>query len=149
MDEETPRKKTWVIPTAALLLIVILSIFALTRKAVTLDPDSPEGVVQTYLQSIAHEDYQAALGVLNAEIRNKCTETDIAGNVYYDSFNAVLGDVTEVGDTVTVEASIQFGSAPLDPGYGGYYEQFRLTREGGRWVIGDDPWPYFTYGCGP
>ena len=103
--------------------------------------------VQAYLQAIADDDYVAAHALLSGEIQSDCSPTDIANNVYYETFNAVLGDVIEVGDQVTVEASIQFGSAPLDPGSDGYYEQFVLTQEDGDWVITSDPWPYFTYGC--
>jgi hypothetical protein len=146
---ENGGKRNWTIPAVALVVIVILSVIALTREPVELDPDTPQGVVQTYLQAIADEEYTGAHALLSTEIQGDCAATDIAANVYYESFNAVLGDVTEVGDTAIVEASVQFGSAPLDPGIDAYYEQFFLVQQGGKWVISGDPWPYFTYGCRP
>lgn len=137
----------WKLPIVALFVIIILSVIALTRKPVELDPNTPEGVVQAYLQAIADEEYTEAYGYLSTDIQSDCAPTDIAANVYYDTFNAVLGDITELGDSVTVEASIQFGATPLDPGTNGYYEQFFLMQQGSEWVITSDPWPYFTYGC--
>lgn len=144
---ENDGKRNWTVPAIAVVVIAVLSVIALTRSPVELDPESPEGTVQAYLQAIADDDYVAAHALLSQEIRSDCSPTDIANNVYYETFNAVLGDVVEVGDQMTVEASIQFGSAALDPGSDGYYEQFILIRENGDWVITSDPWPYFTYGC--
>ena len=146
MDEGAQKRK-WTIPAIALAVIVVLSVVALTREPVSLDPSTPEGVVQQYLQAISDEDYVTALSYNSEEILADCSASDIATNNYYDTFNAVLGDVTEIGDRVTVEASIQSGSAALDPGRDGYYEQFVLIRENGEWVLTEDPWPYFTYGC--
>jgi hypothetical protein len=146
MDEGAP-KRNLTVPGIALAVIVALSVVALTREPVSLDPNTPEGVVQQYLQAISDEDYVAAHGFLSSEIQADCSAADIATNNYYDTFNAVLGDVIEVGDRVTVEASIQSGSTALDPGSNGYYEQFVLIKENGEWVLSEDPWPYFTYGC--
>lgn len=146
MDENAVGRK-WLLPIVALSVIIILSAIALTRKPVELDPDTPEGVLQTYLQAIADEDYGQAYDFLSTEIQADCAPADIANNVYYETFNATLGDTTELGDSTIVEASIQFGATPLDPGSDGYYEQFFLIQEGGEWVITSDPWPFFTYGC--
>lgn len=145
--DEGAQQRNWTIPVVALAVIVVLSVIALTRQPVSLDPGSPEGVVQLYLQAIADEDYVAALSYTSAEIKANCSATNIGANTYYDTFNAVLGDVVEIGDRVRVSASIQSGSAALDPGRDGYYEQFVLAMEGGDWVLVEDPWPYFTYGC--
>ncbi len=144
---ENVGNRNWTLPIVALVIIAILSVIALTRKPLELDPDTPEGTVQAYLQAIADKDYDDAYSYLSTDIQRDCSPTDIANNVYYDTFNAVLGDINEFGDSVTVEASIQFGATPLDPGIDGYYERFSLMEEDGEWVITLDPWPYFTYGC--
>lgn len=143
------RKRGWLIPAVAIAVVIALTVVALVREPVQLDPASPEGVVQGYLQSIADEDYERAHALLSAELQAECAPADLADEIYYETFTATLGDVTEIGNEVLVEATIRYGSDPgfLDPGYSFTPEPFRLTMEDGDWVIGSDPWPFFTYGC--
>lgn len=143
------KKRSWLFPAVAGAIVVVLVGIALVRKPVELDPTTPEGTVQVYLQAIADEDYQVALDQTSEEIRNSCTAGDISDNNYYETFTATLGEVEEFGERVQVEATLNTQSDVFfDPGYG-YRETFVLIEEGGRWVITENPWPSFTYGCNP
>lgn len=149
MTQGADRKRKWLVPGIAIIAVVILTTIALVRDPVALDPTTPEGTVQTYLQAISEEDYEKAHSQMSAELQKKCSVEDLATNNYYDSFSATLGEVDELGDAVLVEVSIRQGSDPgfIDPGYSFSPDPFRLVREDARWVISGDPWPIYSYGC--
>ncbi len=146
--EERPEakpKSKWLVPSIGLGVVIVLSIIALTRQPVSLDPEPPAGKVQVYLQAIADKDYDAALSHLDSELQADCTAGDISSSVYYDNFTATLGDVEGNDIEARVSASIQQGTSGL--GEPGYFESFELINEDDGWSITGDPWPYFSYGC--
>lgn len=140
-----PRK--WLVPAIGLGIVIVLSIIALTRQPVTLDPETPAGTLQVYLQAIADKDYDTAWNQLDAELRADCSASDISSNVYYDNFTATLGDVEGNGIAARVQASIQEGTGGF--GEPGYFESFELINEDDGWSISGNPWPYFTHMCSP
>ncbi len=137
-------KRNWTFPLIVLLVVVALTVVALIREPVALDPTTPEGTVQVYLQALADNDYEAALQQTTAEIQEACTAQDISDNFYYDSFTATLGATREMGTVTVVEVAINQTDVGLSSGY---FEQIELTDQEGGWAITGDPWPYFTYAC--
>lgn len=149
MDERTepadrPGKRNWTFPMVVLAVVIGLSIVALLREPVTLDPGTPEGTVQTYLQALADRDWERALEQTAPNISQSCTAQDVEDNFYYDSFTATLGDVREAGSSTIVEVAINQRNTGFESGY---FEQIEVTDEDGAWAITGDPWPYFTYAC--
>lgn len=143
-NQEPRAKRNWAIPAIFVGVVVILAVVALARDPVTLDPGTPEGTVQAYLQAIADEDYKAALAQTTNDIQQRCSPEMLADNVYYETFSATLGDVEEFGSVTVVEVSINQGSSGFDTGY---FERIEVAEEEGRFAITGDPWPYFTYSC--
>ena len=137
-------KRNWTFPLIVLLVVVALTVVALLREPVALDPTTPEGTVQVYLQALADNDYEAALQLTTAEIQQSCTPQDVSESFYYDSFTATLGETFEMGTVTVVEVAINQTDVGLSSGY---FEQIELTDEEGDWAITGDPWPYFTYAC--
>ncbi|HEY5890378.1 MAG TPA: hypothetical protein VIW94_06750 [Acidimicrobiia bacterium] len=137
-------KRNWTFPLIVLLVVVALTVVALLREPVALDPTTPEGTVQVYLQALADNDYEAALQQTTTEIQEACTAQDISDNFYYDSFTATLGATREMGTVTVVEVAINQTDVGVSSGY---FEQIELTDEEGGWAITGDPWPYFTYAC--
>jgi hypothetical protein len=143
-NNEPVTKRNWLVPLIVLVGVVALTIVALNREPVTLDPDTPEGTVQAYLQSISDQDYEAALTYMTEDIQQRCDPEDIADNVYTDSFSATLGDVEDVGSIIVVEVSIN----QSDSGFSsGYFERIEVAEEDGEYAVSGEPWPYFTYSC--
>lgn len=143
-DRDQTTKRNWVIPAIVLVGVVTLAIVALVREPVTLDPDTPEGTVQAYLQAISDEKYKDALSHMTNEIQQRCAPEDLADNIYYDSFSATLGEVNDVGSVIVVEVSIN----QSDSGIGnGYFERIEVTEEDGEYAVSGDPWPYWTHSC--
>ena len=57
----------WLVPVGAAVLIVALVAVALVREPAQLDPNTPEGTVQVYLQAISDGDYEGAFAVLDPD----------------------------------------------------------------------------------
>ena len=158
------RAPSWLLPVGLFALVVVLVAVALVREPVTLDPSSPEGVVQEYLQAIHDEQWEDALDLVHPEWLGACTAEEI--EVYVDSdFSARLGtdepfndgierfedisgaldDAPEATETIVVTISHRSGA-----GLGSSWTEtvtFGLTDESGEWLIVGDPWPYFTWSC--
>lgn len=122
-------------------IVVGAALVALTRsEPATLDPSSPEGTAQQYVQAVLDGD--------NATAQDLLLEDDCQPGPRYfgdETVRARLVDSQVDGEMATVEIELVFsGGNPLFGGYG--YEdhaQIRLemTEEG--WRVGPDSWPYF------
>ena len=62
----------WLVPVGAAVLIVSLVAVALVREPAQLDPNTPEGTVQVYLQALSDGDYEGAFAVLDPEFYEGC-----------------------------------------------------------------------------
>ena len=133
----------------AVLLVAALVIVALARDPVKLDPSTPEGTVQAYVQAIADKDYETAFKLLHPDESEGCRPADLAHFGRNDPFTVTLGDTDISNGTAFVEVTISQGQSPgpFDPGRGGYEELFVLERSDGQWLITDEPWPYFNWRC--
>lgn len=162
---ETWRK--WAIPAGIAVAVVALVVVALVRDPVTLDPDSPEGTVQEYLQAISDERWEDAHGVLDEQRFVGCDPSDIASNAPREPFTASLqapegfvqerfeeipqgatGTTTAPDAETAVEVTLRFGdTGPFGSGGWTTYEVFDLVSRDGFWWISGDPWPYFSWRC--
>jgi len=156
------NRARWLLPLGIGVAVIALVVIALVREPVLLDPDSPEGTVQVYLQAISDEDYDKALALLNPDEFENCDISDLARNAPNGPFTATLGVSDEegrlrrveeeesplpTGDLIAVNVTLRFGSGGLFGGTWEQYETFFLTSSDGFWWISDDPWPYFTWDC--
>lgn len=161
------EKARWLWPLGIGLTVVALVIVALVREPVQLDPSTPEGTVQEYLQAISDEDYNKAFELLDPEGFEGCTTSDLARSAPRDSFTATMGfsgdaergferfgPVDEDGrppsrELVSVDVTLRFDTGDVFSGSWDQYETFFLISENGSWWITDDPnpWPYFTWDC--
>jgi hypothetical protein len=121
------------------LVIVIALIAVFTRGGTaTLDPESPEGVVQQYSQAVIEGDTPAAIELLIPEIAEDCRRTGGGDGDH----RVTLTETTVNGDSARVEVVIAtvYGSGPLGPDE---YESdgvFQLEQVGGQWLIATTPW---------
>lgn len=147
MSEEKAPKK-WLVPAIAGLVLLTLTLIALFREPVELDPNTPEGTVQTFLQAIADEDYELAHDQLAAEQQEDCEVADIARAGPYESFSATLGDVEQFGEETIVHVTMRMGTdGGLGSGYSFDPGPYRLESEGTDWKITEVGWPYFLFEC--
>ena len=132
----------------AVIAIIAIAAVALSRsEPETLDPGTPEGVVQAYVRAILDGDDDTAIGLFSDELRERCTEGDFGQHGYVpDAARVVLRTVNDFGGSARVTIAITEGGGGFgDSGYT-FEEEFRLDRSGDTWVITRAPWPY--YDCG-
>lgn len=155
------NRARWLWPLGIGLAVGALVIVALVREPVQLDPETPEGTVQEYLQAISDKDYDKAFAVLEPEEFEGCDAGDLARNAPRDPFTATLGvsgdreafrKLDEEGsppseDHIAIDVTLRFGSGGLLGGSWDQYEIFFLTSSDGFWWITDDPWPWFKWDC--
>ena len=166
------NRARWVWPLGIGFAVVALVIVALVREPIQLDPSTPEGTVQEYLQAISDEDYNKAFELLDPDGFEGCSTSDLARSAPRDSFTATMGFSGNGGgfapfgqqfdkrfesigparpseDLVTVDVTLRFDTGGVFGGSWDQYETFLLISEDGSWWITDDPnpWPYFTWDC--
>ena len=162
---------SWILPGVAVLVVVVLVIFALAGGPAQLDPDSPEGTVQQYLQAFNEQRFDEAVELVHEDWRGSCDGDDLE-DWRQDRFSAELveegdfgnfgrfeefaveeppffdegGPPEILGDTTVVFVNINHGGGGLR---GGWTEStsFNLVDDGEFWWIVGDPWPYFVWSC--
>lgn len=126
-------------------LAVVAGVVAANRDGATLDPGSPEAVVQTYLAALTGDDLATAAEQLDPD--GDCDLADLAAAYLPPSLGATLeGTTLDDGQAVvTVEVSENWDEGPF--GSSGYEHTERLVLEqhAGAWVLVGSPWP--LYGC--
>lgn len=142
----------WLIPAGIGLLVVVLVVVALIREPLQLDPTTPEGAVQEYLQSISDNDFQRALEILDPEEFTDCVAADVARYAPSEPFTANLegndgGGRDPSEDMATVSVRMRFGTDGILGSGWETWEVFSLVSRDGLWWITDDPWPHFIWEC--
>lgn len=144
------NRPTWLLPAGIGILVIVLVIVALVRDPVELDPDTPEGTVQEYLQAISDNDFDRAFELLRPDEFAECVPGDIERHVSDEPFTASLesdGEPVSDEDRVIVNVRIRFGTGgPFGSGWE-TFESFELVSEDGFWWITGEPWPYFSFEC--
>lgn len=139
----------WLLPVVIGGVVVALASIALLREQVLLDPTTPEGTVQEYLQAISDEDFDRAFETLDPESFEGCTPSDIQRSGWDENFTASLPETSEppVGERIFVDVTMHFGGGgPFNGGWDSF-ETFVLVSNDGFWWITEDPWPYFRWNC--
>lgn len=141
-----PNRVLAVVVGVVVLLAAIAGVVAANRTAPTLDPGTPQGVVQEYLKAVLKGDYPAAAALLSPT--SGCTSSDVSSTSFSDSARIVLKDTAVDGDTAVVTVDVTEGADSGPFGDTGYTHTERITtqREGSTWMITGSPW--LLYRCG-
>lgn len=125
-------------------LLVVAVGFTFISSSPRLDPNTPEGVIQRYLQAVVDGRRQEARSYLSDRLQPECNP----GSPRYLSRDAYRIEWIETvmdRSTARVEVSV----AEQDPGiFGSYYEfyaSFSLELAEDGWRITHQEWPW--YGC--
>lgn len=124
---------------AAVVILALVVVFTRGGPAV-LDPSTPEGVVQTYTNTVISGDRDAAMKLLSSELRDNCDKADVG---IMSNMRVTLVSSKIFDDTATVRVSIS--NSPDGGVFGGSSyesdESFSLVREAGsNWKIDTTPW---------
>jgi len=124
---------------AVVLLAALAGVVVANRATPALDPNTPEGVVQEYLQAVIDGNYPAAAAVLSPS--SGCDASGVAGAYAPESAQIVLDHTAVEGDHAVVTVEVTEGSG--DELFGSswsHMERITLQHEGGVWKITGSPW---------
>lgn len=129
---------------AIVLSLVLLGVSALMEDPVSLDPDTPEGVVQSFVVAIAEERWVDARSLLDSELAEACEASDLSMARDQDISRVVIDGVSDTDGSVAVDVTIVHTSLdnPIDPSTWDEDVSFILTTEHDGWVIDELSWPY-------
>jgi len=121
-------------------LAVIAGVVGANRRAPTLDPNTPQGVVQEYLEAVLAGDYPAAAKLLSSD--SGCGLSDVSSTTVSESARIVLKDTVVDGGTAVVTVDVTEGADSGPFGDSGYTHTERITaeRDGSAWKISGSPW---------
>jgi hypothetical protein len=153
----TDRFLLGIVVGAALLIVVgIVAVFVTSRTAALrpVDPDSPAGVVQAYVEALRAGDLDRAYGYLSRAAQASVSLDDYRRRAYRPfvpdtAEQRVLVEPVTVGaDTATVRVTISRFTARADPFSTSTYHQdttVALVREDGAWRISRpvEPYPFY------
>lgn len=127
-------------------LAVVAGVVVANRSVPDVDPGTPEGVVQEFLQHIVDGDYPAAADLLAPS--SGCDLSDVSAAYAPESARVVLEDSAVDGDRAVVTVDVTEGSGDDLFGSSGYSHTERITveRDDGAWKIAGSPW--LLYSCG-
>jgi hypothetical protein len=153
MDAEVSESATSAKPDRTLLavllvvglLVAIALVVVLVRSTVreSLDPSTPEGVVQRYAQAVIDGDDETAADYLTG----RSSDCD-----YYDrgSTNVRLtfqsSKITGSKAVVRVSISSSYGGDPFSNYEYSYDDEFRLVKSGDSWLIETAPYEFLSCG---
>jgi hypothetical protein len=142
---------------AALLIVVGIGAVLLTSRAAAprpVDPDSPVGVVQAYVEALRGGELDRAHGYLSRAAQASVPLDDYRRHAYRPyapdtSAQRVLVEAVTVGaDTASVKVTLSRFSARPDPFSASTYHRdttISLVREDGAWRISRPAEPYPFY----
>jgi hypothetical protein len=141
--EDERRIPGWSWPLIGVVGVVTLVVIGLNREPAALDPDTPEGTVQTYIGALVEGDFEAAADFW----ADGCTPSSTiptrgAPDV---SVSLVSVDGNDVQANVVVRIS-ENSEEPLGGPFE-YEEWFTLVRRDGAWRVRQPSWPYYDLVC--
>ena len=125
---------------AVVLLAVVTGVVVARRAAPALDPHTPEGVVQQYLQAVVAGDYRVAANLISPSAG--CDISDVASAYNPGTARIVLNHTAVDGDqaVVTVDVTEGSGEGPFESTGYSHTERITVARGGGVWKITGSPW---------
>ena len=146
-DPLRPAVLLWIFAGVVAAAVLVGAVVGALREATPLDRDSPEGVVQAFLQAVFDGDYSAALTFLDSDTTASCDQGDFRAAWIPESMTAALDDVRVRDGEAEVSVRLRTVTGPEPFGSGAYSSQetFELIHEGGVWRITEGFWP--VYDC--
>jgi hypothetical protein len=135
----------WVFPAVGVVIVVALVAIGLNRQPVPLDPTTPEGTVQAYIEAVVAQDFETAAAFWDLD--QGCIPDSTDPGVDTTSASASLVSVETSGDTATVQVTINESSEDALQGVSEYNEFFQLNHGPDGWKIQQPSWPYYFLTC--
>jgi hypothetical protein len=132
---------------AALVIVsVLVTVLGNTGDATTFPEDTPEGVIQRYLQAVQDRKSPTAFDYLGAELQEACTLQELRDQTRWsaENDNRVILEGTEVlanQTIVTVRVTQLRVNPPSIPSESSFSPEYILEQQEGNWRFTAPPWP--------
>jgi hypothetical protein len=146
--------KMWLVVGVTLLVGLMAAAVAMALVTTLGGPrllpaDSPEGVVQRYLQAMEREDYPEAYSYLSSDLQARCSLYDFAGREYWpytEEGQVTLEKTQRYDGSALVRARVTsfYTDAPFGGSEYSYDQTFTLKLDADRWGLTGPGW-----GCPP
>lgn len=124
------------------LLVVLAFVVVLTRGVgAPVDPNSPAGVVQSYVTSLLAGDQKQAAALLTAKALKDCPHGAIHDDQSELRVALLSTKLTDSGATVLVSITETRIRGPFGLGESGYEDSFVMVPRQDSWAIDSAPWP--------
>ncbi len=141
MDKQASNKILITVIGLVVASLLISGVILAFRDVPELDPSTPEGAVQGYVQAIVERDDKTALEFLHPDLREKCEE-ELSHQYWREDASQVrLIDVRIDGNEARIEIEIENRSDPMSSW--SHNEIIDLELIDGSWLIVRDPWPAY------
>lgn len=139
-----PNRSIFYVGLGLLAVLVVASIVVATRPTETIDPNTPAGVVQRYVQYVMEGDHDLAAELLADDTMCDAGDLDRA---YIDQ-GARIDLLESVVDGERARVRIQISAPTGDLVENTWTDErtIRLVKADGQWRITGIPWP--LYECG-
>lgn len=143
-DEKSDRSRLILGGIGAVVLVALIAgaVAGAMRDPLQLEPNSPEGAVQRYVQAVIDRDLEEAAGFMSEDLREECRQELVAAWVP-ENLTVTLEDVErgEGSATVVLEMRQTQGGVLTGPSEFSFEERFLLEQSDGTWAISEAPWP--------
>lgn len=144
MSQKSNRLVGAVVAIVAVLGVILGIVLA--KPAAPLDPTTPEGVVQSYLNAALQRDNATALKYLDPASGCKISSFD---NVWIpDNAEVQLVKSSTDGSTAVVDVKVTYGSTDMLGTSGSEAHTYRLNKVTDGWLIANMAWPLYDCGLG-
>lgn len=125
-------------------LLLVAAVVLSFVKSPQLDPDSPEGVVQRYLQAVVEGRRSLARSYLSDRLQDDC-DWEFPRHLSRDAYRIEWVDTVVDGSEVRVDVLVAEDDLGVFGSYHEFYAGFTLQDSADGWRITDQEWPW--YGC--
>lgn len=136
-----------------ILVVIALALVAVTALTIVVinttdeksyDKGTPQGVVQSYLDSVFNGDFNTAASYISSE--SECTATDLDRAFIPSRPRIYLTSTTVAGATAQVKIQVEQGDSGILNNPSTEERVIRLVKPGNTWLLTGIPWP--LYDCG-
>ena len=136
-----------VVGVVLVLAVAIAAIVTSMRPSPQLDPNTPEGTVQAFIQAVEVDNWEGVRALLSAPLQEDCQASELA-QFRDDVDRAVISDVETAGTETIVE--VRVSRVVIDDPFNPYsYDDtfhFVLAQEDGRLAVAELPWQFYCEG---
>lgn len=142
----------WLVGAGAVIAVlvvvsVLVAVLGNAGETTTFPEDTPEGVVQRYLQAVQDSETQVAYDYMGAALQEACSVQEFRDQTRWsaDNDNKVILEGTEVvGDQtiVTVRITQVRTEPPFAPSESSFQQEYNLEQQNGDWRFTEPPWPF-------